>query len=77
LNLWLLNLLSLFLKDLFHSSHLPVRQTDLDPMRVIRGFREYILDDTFRQFAATLVLLQNDEHGHAGFDICAGLSIHI
>ena len=45
-------------------------------MRMIRRFGENILDDTFGQFTSALVLLQYDKHGHAWFNIYAGLSIH-
>ena len=64
------------LHDLFHPPHLPIRQADLDPMWMIRGFGENILDDAFGQFAGTLILFQYNEHRHTRFDGCASLAIH-
>jgi len=65
-----------FLHDLFHPSYLPIRQTDLDPMRMIRRFRQDIFDNTPGQFASALILFQDNQHGHTWLDVCAGLSIH-
>ena len=46
-------------------------------MWVIRRFGEDIPDDAPGQFTGALVLFQDDEHLHAWFDVCAGLSVHI
>ena len=69
--------LILFIHNLFHPSHLTIGQTDLDPVWMIWRFRKDVLDDAFRQFASTLISLQDNEHGHTRFDVCAGLSIHV
>lgn len=45
-------------------------------MRVDRGFCKNVFDHTFGQLARALILLQDDEHGHARFDGRTGLSIH-
>jgi hypothetical protein len=46
-------------------------------MWMIRGLGENILDNAFGQFAGALVLFQDNEYGHAWFDVCASLPIHI
>lgn len=43
-------------------------------MWVGRGFGENVLDDALRQFAGALVLFEDDQHGHARFDVRASLS---
>jgi hypothetical protein len=43
---------------------------------MLRGFGEEILDDAFGQFAGTLILFQNNEYRHVGFDVCAGLPVY-
>jgi hypothetical protein len=68
--------ISLLLNDLFDPSHLPIHQADLDAVRMIWRLGENILDDAFGQFACALILFQDDQHGHAGFDAGAGLSVH-
>jgi hypothetical protein len=68
--------ISSLLHDLFDSSHLPIHQADLDAVRMIWRLGENILDDAFGQFACALILFQDDQHGHAGFDAGAGLSVH-
>ena len=45
-------------------------------MRMGWGFGENVLDNTLRQFASALILLQDNEHGHAGFEGGASLSVH-
>ncbi len=65
-----------FLHNLLHPSDLTALQTDLDAMRMIRGFRQNILDDAFGQFARALVLFPDDEHEQAGFDMNTSLTIH-
>jgi hypothetical protein len=45
-------------------------------MRMGRRFGENIFNDPFRQFAGALILLQDDQHGHTGFDRRASLSVH-
>lgn len=45
-------------------------------MRVVGGFGEYILHNSFGEFTSSLVLLQNDVDRHTGFDVCAFLTIH-
>ena len=44
-------------------------------MRMSRRLGENILDDAFCQFAGALILFQNDQHGHAGFNVRASLSV--
>jgi hypothetical protein len=41
-----------------------------------RGFGQYIFYNPSCQFTRTLILFQDDQHGHARFDIGAGLSVH-
>jgi len=43
---------------------------------MVGGFGEYILHNSFGEFTSSLVLLQNDEDRHTGFDVCAFLTIH-
>lgn len=45
-------------------------------MWMVGRFGENILDDAPGQLARALILLEDDEHGHAGFNGRAGLSIH-
>jgi len=45
-------------------------------MWMVGRFGEDILDDAPGQLARALILLEDDEHGHAGFNGRAGLSIH-
>src|SRR6266511_4070903 len=61
----------------FYAPHRPALQTDFDPVRMSRGFGENILDNTFGQFTRALILLQDDEHGHAGLNVRTQLTIHI
>jgi hypothetical protein len=62
--------------DLLDASHGSAFQTDFDPMRMRWGFGEDIFHNSLRQFAGALILLQDDEHGHARFNFGASLSIH-
>lgn len=62
--------------DLLNASHLPIHEADFDAVWVIGRFSENVLDDALGQFAGTLILLQDDEYRHTGFDIGAGLSVH-
>src|SRR6185295_3690636 len=61
----------------FYASHCSAFQTDFDPMRMSRRFGENIFDNTLRQFACALILFQDDEHGYAGFNGGASLTVHI
>ena len=62
--------------DFFDASHLSAFQTHLDAVRMLRRFGKDLFDDTLGQLAGALVLFQDDEHGHARFNISAGLAIH-
>jgi hypothetical protein len=43
----------------------------------MRGrFCENVLHDASGQFACMLILFENDQHGHTGFDGRTGFSIH-
>src|ERR1043165_5202322 len=55
--------------DLLDSAHLTIQQTDFDAMWVMRRFGENIFDNAFGQFACALILFQNDQHGHTGFNV--------
>jgi len=68
--------IALFRHDLFYASNLSIHQADLDSMRVIRRLGEYIFHNALGQFARALILFKNDQYGHAGFDVGAGLSVH-
>src|SRR6188474_3525402 len=61
---------------LFDASHGSALQADFDPMWMRWGFCEDIFHNPLRQFAGALILLQNDEHSHTGFNGGAGLSVH-
>ena len=69
-------LLGVVIYDLFDTPHLPTFQADLDSMRMMWRFGEDLFDDALGQFASALILLQDDEHGHARFDIGSGLAVH-
>src|SRR5215212_5546405 len=62
--------------DLFDASDCPALQTDFDPMWMSGRFCEDILHDTPGQFSGRLILLQDNENRHAGFNGGAGLSVH-
>ena len=62
--------------DLLDASHRAALQPDLDPVRMGRGFGENVLDNALGQFTRALILLQDDEHRHAGFDVRTRLTIH-
>ncbi len=62
--------------DFLDAPHLAVRQSDFDAMRMGRRFGEEFFDDALGQFAGGLILLQDDQDGHAGFDVCAYLPIY-
>src|SRR5688572_12014261 len=62
--------------NFFYTPHRPALQTDLDPVRVRRRLRENLFYHPFGEFTGALILLEDDEHGHTGFDRRAGLSVH-
>ena len=63
-------------KDFLDASHLPAHETDLDPVGMGGGAGEYILDDTPRQFARGLILLEDDQDLRAGLKIGATPTVH-
>src|SRR5574341_115163 len=65
------------LYDLFHASDLTAHQTDLDAVRMRRRSGQDVFDGALGQPAGGLILLQNDQHGHAGLDVGAGCAIHV
>lgn len=62
--------------DLLYAPHRPALQTDLDPVRMGRRLGENLLHNPPGQLARALILLEDDQDGHAGFDGRAGLSVH-
>jgi hypothetical protein len=62
--------------DLFYTSYRSTLQANFDAMRMSRGFGEDILDNTLRQFAGALILLQDDEHSESWFNIRSAFTIH-
>ena len=61
--------------DLFHAPYNAAFQTDLDTMGMRGGFREDVLDDSFRQFSGSLVLFLYDHNTRSRFDIRPGYSV--
>ena len=45
-------------------------------MRMVRRFCENIFHNAFGEFTRALILLQDDEYGHAGFYVRSFLSVH-
>ena len=70
---WVLPILA---DDLLDTSHRPALQPDLDPMRMGRRLCEDVFDNAFSQLAGALILLEDNQHGHARLDGRAGLSVH-
>lgn len=63
--------------DLFHSPYNAAFQTDLDPVWMRSGFGENLLDDAFRQFSGSLILLLYDLNTRPRFDVYPAYSIHL
>ena len=61
---------------MLNSPHLTGFQADFDPMRVVRGAGQNIFDDPTRQFAAPLILFQDDIDFDPGFDLTPVLAVH-
>jgi len=64
------------LDDFLDASNLSAHQADLDAVRMSRRVGKDIFDDAFGQFAGGLILFQNDQYRHAGFDVRASLAVH-
>ena len=62
--------------DLLYAPHLSILQADLDAVRVGRRAGQDILHDAFGELAGRLILLEDDQNGHAGFDVGADRAIH-
>lgn len=62
--------------DFLYAPHGAALQTDLDAMWMRGRLGQDLPDDSFGQFTRALILLEDDQHRHAGFDLRAGLSIH-
>jgi len=54
---------------LFYPPHLPVLQADLYAVRVRCRAGEDIFDDALGELAGWLILLEDNQHRHAGFDV--------
>jgi len=67
---------TLRLDDRLDAPDLAAHQSHFDAMRMGRGFGEDILDNPLGQFPGGLILLQDDQDGHAGFDVGTCVSIH-
>jgi hypothetical protein len=63
--------------DFVNTANLPALQPHLDTVRVCGRARQDLLDYTFCESARGLVSLQDDQHGHSGFEICARVAIHL
>ena len=61
---------------IFHPSHLPIHQADLDAVRVDGRAGQNIFDDALGQLAGRLVLFQDNADALSGFDICAICTVH-
>jgi hypothetical protein len=61
---------------LLNSPHLTVFQADFDPVWVVRGAGQNIFDDSAGQFAAPLILFQDDINFDPGFDLTPVLTAH-
>ena len=59
-----------------NSSHLTIFQADFDPVWVVRGVGQNVFDDSARQFAAPLILFQDDIDFDPGFDLIPVLAVH-
>ena len=64
-------------KDRLYPAHDSIREPDLDPVRMSRRVRQDIPDDSFGEFAGSLILLLYDLHPHAGPDVRSLCSVHI
>ena len=64
------------LDDLFHPPDNSIFEHDLDTVGMVRRLCEDPLDDTFCQFAGSLILLLNHPHLHAGLDVRSVLAVH-
>jgi hypothetical protein len=62
--------------ELFDAPYNAAFQTDLDPMGVRGGFCEDILDDPFRQFSGSLILLLHNHNACSRFDMGPDVSVH-
>lgn len=64
-------------QNLLHPAHRAAGQAHLDAMRVRRRLGEDGLNHPFGCFAGALVLLQNNRHALANFDVGSVGSVHI
>jgi len=62
--------------DLLHPSNRAAHQADFDAVWMRGRTGQDIFDDAFRQFTRGLILLENDQHFDAGFDVGAFCTSH-
>src|SRR5690349_13983797 len=60
--------------DFLDAAHLPILQSDLDPVWMGGRLCQDILDDALGEFAGALILFEDDQHDHAGLDVRADLA---
>lgn len=64
-------------KDPLYSPDPAIIQSHLDPARVVRGGREYILHNADRSAAGSLILFQDDFDALTGSNVFPILTVHI
>ena len=64
-------------KDFFHSTYDAACQANLNPMRMYRKFCKNILNDSFRQFAGTLILFLDNLDKNPRINIRPVSSTHL
>ena len=57
------------LDNLLYSAYLPIAQTHLDPVRVLRRIRQQFGDYAPGALSGGLILFEHDVHDHARADI--------
>jgi len=63
--------------DLLDPPDLPIRQSDLDAVRVGERIGQDIFDDPFNKFTAGLVLFAHDAYAQPGMDIFSQCAVHM